>query len=239
MTSAVAGPTVVALFDIDGTLIRAGDPAHRAAFDHALQHVHGVPATLDGIPLAGMLDRQIARAALAVHAIDHAASDARLTELVEAMGEHYAASVAIGDRVAHVLPGAREAAVALREAGVALAVVTGTARPVALAKLAAAHLDDLFPVGAYGDEHHDRAALVRRGIELAGDFYGTRFAPSDAFVVGDTPRDVAAARGAGTRVVAVASGAVDRPILEESAPDLLLDDLTDTHAIVEFARAAV
>ncbi len=227
-------PAVVALFDIDGTLIRAGDPDHRAAFDHALQAVHGVPATLDGIALAGMLDRQIARAALAAHAIDHAASDSRLTDLVDAMGAHYTAAVGVGDRLDQVLPGVRIAAEALRDAGVDLAVVTGTARPVARAKLAAAHLDDLFPTGAYGDEDDDRAALVRRGLDVAGQHYGVRFRADDAVVVGDTPRDVAAARGAGTRVLAVATGASDRAALEAAKPDLLLDDLSDPAAVVRF-----
>lgn len=223
---------VVALFDIDGTLIRAGDPAHRAAFDHALASVFAVPATLDGVPLAGRLDREIARLALAPHGVDPVAVEAGLDELVSVMGGHYAAAVGRGDRLGHLLPGVTEAVSALRAAGIALAVVTGSARPVARAKLAAAHLDELFPVGAYGDEADDRAELVRLGIAGAEAHYGRRFPPPRAIVIGDTPLDVRAARIAGVRALAVCTGAVPRAALEDAYPDAVLDDLADTERVL-------
>jgi phosphoglycolate phosphatase-like HAD superfamily hydrolase len=231
--SATAARDVVALFDIDGTLIRAGDPAHRAAFDHALASVFAVPATLDGVPLAGRLDREIARLALAPHGIGPVAVEARLDELVTVMGGHYAAAVGRGDRLDHLLPGVAATASALRAAGVALAVVTGSARPVARAKLAAAHLDGLFPVGAYGDEADDRAELVRRGIAGAEAHYGRPFPPARAIVIGDTPLDVRAARTAGTRALAVCTGAAARTALEEAHPDAVLDDLADAEQVLQ------
>lgn len=226
------GEGVLALFDIDGTLLRAGDAAHRAAFDHALQEVYRVPATIDGVPLAGMLDRSIARLALANQGVEDATADAGLDRLVSVMGQHYVAAVPPGARVDRLLPGVVAVARALHRAGVALAVVTGTAQPVARAKLAAAHLGELFPTGAYGDEADDRADLVARGVVAAARFYGHAFEPRRAVVIGDTPLDVSAARGAGTRVVAVASGAATREALVEARPDVLLDDLSDVDAVV-------
>ena len=226
------GEGVLALFDIDGTLLIAGDPAHRAAFDHALQTVYRVPATVDGVPLAGMLDRSIARQALANQGVGAGAADARLDEMVATMGDHYTAAVPPGAHIERLLPGVVEAAAALRAAGVALAVVTGTARPVARAKLEAAHLADLFPTGAYGDEADNRADLVGHGIAAAERFYDRPFDPGRAVVIGDTPRDVEAARGAGTRVVGVATGAVSRAVLAAARPDVLLDDLADWAAVV-------
>jgi len=226
------GEGVLALFDIDGTLLRAGDAAHREAFDHALRVVYRVPATIDGVPLAGMLDRSIARLALADHGVGADAADAGLGQLVTVMGEHYVAAVPPGTRVDRLLPGVVASAHALHDAGVALAVVTGTVQPVARAKLAAAHLGDLFPIGAYGDEADDRADLVARGIAAAERFYGHAFEPRRAVVIGDTPLDVSAARRAGTRVVAVASGAATREALAEARPDHLLDDLSDVGAVL-------
>jgi hypothetical protein len=49
------------LLDIDGTLLRAGDRRHAEAFLLAIREVYDVPASLQGVPLAGMLDRQIAQ----------------------------------------------------------------------------------------------------------------------------------------------------------------------------------
>jgi phosphoglycolate phosphatase len=229
----------LALFDIDGTLIRAGDPDHRAAFDHALAAVYGVPATLDGVPLGGMLDRQIARLALEGHDLDPAVTEAKLEALVEAMAEHYEAAVARGDRVDHLLPGVTEAATALAAAGVGLGVVTGTAGRVARAKLHAAHLDALLPVGAYGDEADARADLVALAIERAAAHYARPFGPATTVVIGDTPLDVAAAREAGARAVGVATGKVSRRVLAEAGPDAVLDDLADRAAVVAAVLDAV
>ena len=64
------------------------------------------------------------------------------------------------------------------------------------------------------------------------DSTGRRFAPDAVVVVGDTEHDVACARAAGVRAVAVASGHFDRDALAAHAPDLLLDDLRDADAFI-------
>jgi phosphoglycolate phosphatase-like HAD superfamily hydrolase len=51
-------------------------------------------------------------------------------------------------------------------------------------------------------------------------------------LVGDTPLDVLAAREAGARAVAVATGYADPGALRESEPDALLQDLSDTEAAI-------
>jgi phosphoglycolate phosphatase-like HAD superfamily hydrolase len=51
-------------------------------------------------------------------------------------------------------------------------------------------------------------------------------------LVGDTPLDVLAAREAGARSVAVATGFADLDALRESEPDALLQDLGDTDAAI-------
>ena len=47
------------LFDIDGTLIRRAGPHHRQALVDAVRQTTGVETTTDGVPVAGMLDRDI------------------------------------------------------------------------------------------------------------------------------------------------------------------------------------
>jgi phosphoglycolate phosphatase-like HAD superfamily hydrolase len=53
-------------------------------------------------------------------------------------------------------------------------------------------------------------------------------------VVGDTPHDVACARAHGCRCLAVATGTYSREKLAGCEPDLLLDDLTETDAILDW-----
>jgi len=231
------------LFDIDGTLLRAGDRAHQAAFVRAMQEVYGVQATLDGVPLAGMLDSQIARLALERHGLSTAEIDARLAEMVARMGEHYAAAVARDSRVEYLLPGVVAVAERLRDEGFALGVLTGNARAVARAKLEAAGVAHLFPIGAYGDSARERGHLVEAGKREAWEHYRASFDGPRAILVGDTPRDIEAARAAGARVLAVATGRYGVDDLAAHAPDAVLPNLSDVeaataaiHAMVRVAR---
>ena len=59
-----------------------------------------------------------------------------------------------------------------------------------------------------------------------------------AVLVGDTPLDVLAAREAGARAVAVATGFADLDALRESEPDALLQDLSDTDAAIRAITGA-
>jgi phosphoglycolate phosphatase len=55
--------------------------------------------------------------------------------------------------------------------------------------------------------------------------------------VGDTPLDVAAAREAGARAVAVASGPYAPDALRAAGADAVLEDLRDTAAVLRALRA--
>ena len=212
------------LFDIDGTVIRAGDPAHRAAFEVAMAEVHDTDATLDGIPLGGRLDRQIARDALARSGVAAAAIDASLDRVMDAMTAAYERQVPQDARRDWVLPGVAETASSLARQGACVGVLTGGARGVARHKLGAAGLAHLFPLGAYGCEADDRAALVELAVAEARAL-GHRIRRDRVVLVGDTPLDVAAAREADAAVIAVATGTWTLDELAATDPDVLLADL--------------
>src|SRR5580658_8837028 len=55
----IAMSRALVLFDIDGTLVRRAGPHHREALDKACRHATGIETTTDGIPVQGMLDRDI------------------------------------------------------------------------------------------------------------------------------------------------------------------------------------
>lgn len=227
------------LFDIDGTLLRAGDRDHQAAFVYAMQRVYGHPVTLDGVPLAGMLDSQIARLALAKHGLTEEAIDERLADMIALMGERYAEIVAHESRIERVLPGVVDLAERLRAGSYALGVLTGNARSVARVKLRAADIDRFFPIGAYGDSARERGHLVEAGLAEARRHFGLTFRPEDTVLVGDTPRDIEAARAAGAAVIAVATGRYSVEDLAAHRPDAVFPDLTDTDAVVAAVRAAI
>jgi phosphoglycolate phosphatase-like HAD superfamily hydrolase len=220
------------LFDVDGTLVVAGDPGHKAALIGAVADVYGVDITFEGFSLGGRLDAEIVR--ILVGAAGPPAEDVErsLPDAMARMGERFAAGFSAGAYATRALPGAREAVAAVRRAGATVGVLTGNAREVATARLDAAGFGSLAEIGAFGDRAHRRADLVLEACASARSRTGRDHGPGATVLVGDTPRDVEAARAAGAHVVAVATGVVARAALAEAAPDALLDDLTDSDALL-------
>jgi phosphoglycolate phosphatase-like HAD superfamily hydrolase len=219
------------LFDVDGTLIRTYGAA-REAFSLATQVLLGRGDGLEDIPFAGNTDPRILGAILAKHGrtLTHEETN-RFWEIVRG---HMGALLA--DRRGHVLPGVVELLGAIEgEAGWAAALLTGNTGAMARIKLGHFGLLDAFAFGAFGDEAEDRDALACLAVARARARWGV---PAErCVVVGDTPLDVRCARAAGARVVAVATGVIPRDQLATCAPDLLVDDLSDTAGLLAWARS--
>jgi phosphoglycolate phosphatase len=220
------------LFDIDGTLLRTGDRWHQQALVSAVEEVFRVPATLDGVPLAGMLDSQIVRLALEQQGVSEADIYRGLSDVMQAMERHYRGLVSGSERRSWLLPGVVELANRL-SSDFALGVMTGNAKGVGRAKLELAGVDDLFPIGSYGDSADHRYQLVAVAAEVAAESYDREFVGDEMMIVGDTPRDIEAGRVAGTSVLAVATGRFSIDDLEPHEPDLLFEDLSEVEAVHE------
>jgi phosphoglycolate phosphatase-like HAD superfamily hydrolase len=220
------------LFDIDGTLLRPGDPNHAWALLEAFRRTYGLEPELDGVPLAGMLDAQITRLLLSKHAIDQAQAEQRIPAMMTLMGELYEHSMTGQTLHERLLLGVPEAVEAVAGRGWAMGVLTGNARSVAKVKLEAAGLGRLFAIGAFGDHALERGHLVEVAHDEGERITGRRFPPAATVLVGDTPRDIDAARHAGARAVAVATGRYTTGELFTHEPDALLDDLADAVAVL-------
>ena len=118
-------------------------------------------------------------------------------------------------------------------------LLTGNYEAGARIKLTHFGLWDRFAWGAFGDHHAERDALARTAIAMAPGRGVALDDPSHAMVVGDTPHDVACARAAGARVIAVATGGHSVDDLRACAPDLALEDLRDVDAVLAFIDAIV
>ena len=90
------------------------------------------------------------------------------------------------------------------------------------------HVD--FGIGGYGSDHSVRSELVAIACERASAKHGVALGPADAVLIGDTPLDIEAARDAGARAVAVATGPHSSEELAEA--DAVLEDLRDTAAVL-------
>lgn len=225
------------LWDIDGTLVRGkGGRVSVSAFTRALRQAAQLEAELVYPPnVAGKTDSQIALEVLAATAV----ADGEARALLEVFGAAYLAELqTVHEQLLQdmlVLPGVPQVLGQLRELGVTQSLLTGNLQPVAKLKLSLVGLDQYvdFNLGAYGSDHHDRTCLVPIVMTRARARLGYEPQPDDIVIVGDTPRDIACARAGGVRVVAVATGTFSREELEQHAPDAVLDDLSDTEAVVE------
>lgn len=227
------------LFDVDGTLLMAGDRHHARALLDAFREVYGLEPELEGVSFAGMLDAQITRQIVAKHPIDPDTAEQGIEAVMTRMGDLYERAMDGASNLHRLLPGAVEAINAVHQRGWLAGALTGNARRVAEVKLGAAGLLDLTVVGAFGDSAVERGHLVEVAIDAAERHSGVRYDAREAVLVGDTPQDIAAARYAGSRIVAVATGRYDVATLAAHEPDSTLEDLQDTGAFVEAVETAL
>jgi phosphoglycolate phosphatase len=219
------------LFDIDGTLIRTGGAGVRG-MTRAFEAVFGVRRAFEGIAMAGRIDPQIIADALARAGIQ--ATGDGLASFRSAYSrlllEELQAPMAAGGRV---MPGVGRLLEALHgRRGTFVALLTGNYSEAARIKLDHFGLWDYFRCGAFGEDASQRSELVAVALARVRTHGLTEDTPRDVFVVGDTPLDVACARAAGVRSIAVATGGSSVDLLRASGADEVFRDLTDTDAFL-------
>lgn len=189
-------------------------------------------------PMAGRTDSEAFFEALAVNAPDLVDTDATQRLLARYVDELARAFDARRDMLVakgRVLPGAREALAALAsQPGVVQTVLTGTIKPNAVRKLRAFGLDGFidFGIGGYGSEAYPKGTLLRVARSRAEEKHGVTFGEGTSVYIGDSPRDVEAARVGGARSIAVASGRATVAELTAAGADVVLADLSGTEAVL-------
>jgi phosphoglycolate phosphatase len=193
---------MLCLFDIDGTLI-GGDGSGRRAFDRACLDCMGIAGALDHVLLDGMTDPLILDSVFAHHH-NRAPTVDEARAILDAYVRHLQAEVAAG--LYHVKPAVHETLDHLERRGATLGLATGNLEAGARIKLTRGDLWRRFGFGGFGSDAADRAELVRIAIARGCARAGRTFLRDEIFVIGDTPKDVAAAHAAGARAVGVATG---------------------------------
>jgi phosphoglycolate phosphatase-like HAD superfamily hydrolase len=214
------------LFDLDGTLLTTGG-AGRKAMDLALRE-HGLHDGLGAMRLDGMTDRAIVREAARAHRLPCA--EEAIDRALERYLQHLERNIAACTEYV-VLPGVDAAVQALRARGAAVGLGTGNVERGARIKLERSGLNAHLTFGGFGSDAEDRAELLRAGVRRAEALLGTALPAAEVWVVGDTPKDVAAARRIGARVLAVATGHYDLAALRACEPDVAATDLTQPEAL--------
>ena len=211
----------LALFDIDGTLVRRAGPHHRQALVEGIRRVLGIESTTEGIPVQGMLDPDILTLMMRHAGVPRAAIGRAMPAIRQAAERYYLrVCPALLD---HHCPGAVETLERLRRRRFLLALVTGNLTRIGWRKLERAGLSEYFAFGAFGEMAKTRTGLVKIAIREARRRSVERSTP--VALVGDAPADILAARGNGIRSIAVQTGITPVEELRALHPDYLLRDL--------------
>ncbi len=224
-------PWAVYLFDIDGTLVSAGGAGRRALERTLGEHCEVLDGRLGGLRLDGMTDRLIVREALRL--LDREFDDTLCDAVLARYVEHLRAEI-LGPGYA-VLPGVVETLERLRARGALVALCTGNVAEGARLKLARGDLERYFDWGAsavcgFADDGEDREHVVRAALRRASARLDRSVEPGEALVIGDTPRDVAAAHAVGIPVLGVATGRYAEAALRQAGADHVAPSLAHESA---------
>jgi len=212
----------VLLFDIDGTLVRAGG-AGRKALNHAARRLHGKEEVCSEFSLAGRTDLwNFGRAyALATGRKATARDIERLhREYLRLLPRYVRRARREGSYV--LPPGIKPLLARLsREPAVLLGLGTGNMERGARIKLEPSGFNGYFRFGGFGSDSLHRHVILRRALRRAVGLTRGRVRRRDVFVIGDTPFDVAAGKKAGFRTIAVGTGFASWSSLRRARPDHL------------------
>lgn len=208
------------LWDIDGTLIQAKGAGRRAMSEAFLRNF-GIAGAFDTIQMAGGLDLDFIRAVFARHHIGSSFLDRFLAEYYTSL------DTAMRTGSARVVPGVLEVLQRLTQPRFYHALGTGNFERGARIKLEVFHLNDYFPVGGFCAGEMERYEVLQTAVLQAERYYGIRFRPDEVLVIGDTLRDVEAARKMGAKVLAVATGGNTYEELATAAPDWVVRNLRE------------
>ncbi|MEM7698187.1 MAG: HAD family hydrolase [Verrucomicrobiota bacterium] len=228
-------PGTLVLFDIDGTLIDtggAGLKALEAGFFEAFPELAG--AAFPELDLGGATDGGLIQRLFPAFGIEISDSSQErfFQAYLNALDQDLSTFKALGK--ARLLPGASALVARLGEEPNRYyqGLLTGNLERGARIKLAQFGLSEALLPGAFGDDHSDRNRLGPIALERAETYFGRAFDRDSVFIIGDTVKDIACARAAGFRVIAVATGASRKESLALENPDGLVDDLHDIESVL-------
>ncbi len=219
------------LFDLDGTLVSTGGAGLRA-LAKAFFDLFGVADAMDDIDPSGKTDPAIFRELIKMN-LHRDVEPGEIERLGALYLSHLEKEMMVpGGKGA--LKGVKEFVAHLsRRPDAVLALGTGNLEKGARLKLAPHDLNEYFPIGGFGSDAEERADVLRHGHRRAEQLSGETISADNVFVIGDTPLDVAAARRAGFRAVAVATGGSTIEVLAKTSPDYLMPDMTHAFAWME------
>lgn len=217
------------LFDIDGTLV-VTKKGSSGSYNQSIKNLHGLVVDSAQHNLSGMTDKLVLAFLLKTEGWNKEKIAQHMPALIHELETVYLTNFQKG--TIQVLPGARKLLTALsQQPAIVLGLITGNLEARARAKLEDVELWDMFAVGAFGsDPHNTRGDLVKLAISRAGFQKGD----VNIYVIGDTSRDIRAAKEANVKhKIAIANEYYSKEELKKAGADIVLPNLSNTTAILK------
>jgi phosphoglycolate phosphatase len=218
------------LFDIDGTLLRSRDRVHYDSVARSVQRVTGYEITLAGVHIHGSTDTAILSEACRQAGLPANVLEEQYEAILEAMRNSVAERRYELDPV--VMPGVNEVLHYLAQKGALLGVASGNLETIGWIKIEAAGLREWFRFGGFSDHFPVRSELIGSAANKARELAGKG---AHICVVGDTPRDIEAARANFLSVIAVATGKYGFDELLKYQPEACVSSMADLLAVSRMA----
>lgn len=223
-------PSTALLWDIDGTLLRGAKGAI-AAWCAAAQAEFELALDWRCLDASGSTDLLIARQVCEQAGEPPTAAGRLLDRYLEELPPRLATHPPqVLDNVRSVLTRVAE------EPRYGNLFLTGNLRAAARAKLASCGLGDFRWDGGFAEQGPEREAVAAAARDLAVELCG---ASAALVVIGDTPRDIRAARAIGAYVIAVATGSHAPETLAGHNPDVVLAGLPEPEDFISAIEALV
>jgi phosphoglycolate phosphatase len=219
------------LFDLDGTLTRTqnGD----LPFNEAILETFCVSGDIRSVIPDGNTDPQIVREIFAQANIEREIDNGQWAQFAKNLRRSYSRALREGTTTVRALPGAPELLAALSaKEEFNQGVVTGNFEVTAQMKLEAAGLHSYLCRGAYASDSAHRPDLPRIAKERWELWNGKSLRPDRCVIIGDTPKDLDAARQNDMKCILVGTGRYPLEELQYWRPDGCLPDLTDTQGVI-------
>jgi phosphoglycolate phosphatase-like HAD superfamily hydrolase len=223
-------PSKLLLFDIDGTLLLTGG-AGKVAFEEAFKEIFEIPNAWGKLDPHGRTDPAIFDE-VAKRELGRLLTPGEFDLLMERYEEIFEERIHESPRF-ELMPGVIEILEHLsRDSNIFLSLATGNFEGAGRMKLRRGQIEHYFQTGGFGNDAREREKIVLAAVAYSEELARQRVDKDQVFVIGDTEYDIAAAKKAGVRSIAVLTNGRTPKHFEADPPNHILKDLTDIPAFL-------
>lgn len=218
----------IILFDVDGTLVKAGGCGLKA-LNKAVLKMGGPDNICSKFELQGSTDRDNFNRAF-FSAFGRKPKEKEFLKLKQSYLEILPGEVneAVKNKKYQNIKGVEKFLEYLsKEENIVLALATGNFEEGAYLKLAPSGISHYFSFGGFGGDYERREDMIEAAVKEAKKFLKCEDKEFQVYVIGDTEKDVQAAKAHGYHSGIVLDGFGDPQKLRSNAPELIADNFSD------------